>query len=118
MEPCSRRSSLIIVIQIEQRSARECQKVTAYPRRHSSIGSFDPGMKIGHPIRDLDNYDQELVDAVKGINEAALAPGKVMGISCDTAEGREYAKRNVQMISDMINMVGQRNVFRLGRIKK
>ncbi|KAL3457672.1 Pyruvate/Phosphoenolpyruvate kinase-like domain-containing protein [Aspergillus heterothallicus] len=108
-------SSLVVAIQIETKGALEnVKEIAAIPGVDVLfIGPFDLGMNIGHPIRDPDNYDPELIDAIETIHKAAQAAGKATGIYCDTGEqGREYAKRGFQMISIMTDMVGLRKVFR------
>ncbi|KAL4938269.1 Pyruvate/Phosphoenolpyruvate kinase-like domain-containing protein [Aspergillus oleicola] len=75
------------------------------------IGPFDLGVNIGHPIRHPDNYDQELVDAIRTIYNAGRKAGKAVGIYSDTGvQGRAYAEQGFQMISVITDIVGLKTV--------
>ncbi|KAI9926262.1 hypothetical protein ASPWEDRAFT_30652 [Aspergillus wentii DTO 134E9] len=106
--------SLVIAVQIETKGALEnVKEIAAVPGIDVLfIGPFDLGMNIGHPISSPDEMDQELVDAIQSIHEAAQEAGKATGIYCDTGEqAKEYANRGFHMVSAMTDMVGICKVF-------
>ncbi|KAF7585709.1 hypothetical protein BBP40_010246, partial [Aspergillus hancockii] len=76
------------------------------------VGPFDLSINIGRPILESGRMDQELVQAIQSIRDAAVAAGKAVGIYCDTGEqAKEYASKGFQMTSVMADIVGIQHVF-------
>jgi len=61
------------------------------------VGPFDLGNNIGHPVRG--EFDQELKDAIKNVQDAAKKAGKKTGIYCPNGQvARQYAEAGFNMV--------------------
>ena len=103
----------VVAVQIETRSALEnVAAIAATPGIDVLfIGPFDLGNNIGHPITSA-KLDEELVQAINKIREAAETAGKSTGIYCNSGEqAREYADQGFNMCSAMTDMVAVPKAF-------
>jgi 4-hydroxy-2-oxoheptanedioate aldolase len=105
-------NSLVIAVQIETKSALEnVNEIARVPGIDVLfVGPFDLGVSIGHPITG-GKMDQELVEAIESVQEAARAAGVATGIYCDSGEdAKEWAGKGFLMNSVVTDTIALRQV--------